>query len=828
MSKDPNLAAAFAHLKAGRLAEAEQIYRPILERQPQHSEALHMMGVIALQSMKFEAAEKLLRQAAPLLPSLPEVHGNLGAALHAMGRYDEAIECYRKALALGPNYPFGHFRLGDALQARGRFDEALSAYGRAIQLKPDYAEAHANVGNVYYLLGQLDKAQVSFQRALHLRPDMPEAHNNLGNMMQARKDWEGAVLCYRRAIGLRPQYPDAYSNMSVALLEMGKPREAIEAARQALKINPNLPGGNNNLGNALVKVGQMQEAEPYFRKAIEVEPNYAEAMVNLGNIYQEWDRHEDAIALYRQALELKPNLIGARNNLGTALQAMGKLEEAIGCFRKVVEVQPDHIAAHGNLGNALQAAGKPEESLRESARAIELAPGFAEAYCNYANAAKDMGQLDTAIAMYRKAVETRPDHNTHSNMVYTIHFHPGYDSQAILRENREWDRIHGEPLKPFIRPHENDRSPDRKLRIGYVSPDFRDHCQAFFTDPLFSRHDRSQFEIFCYSCVSHEDEVTKTLRRKVDHWENILGLTHEGIAERIREDKIDILVDLTMHMAHNRLPVFGRRPAPVQVSWLAYPSTTGMEAIDYRITDPYLDPPGMYDGDYSEKSIRLPDTFWCYDMTVVGQGDADGPKPSILPADLLGYITFGSLNNFCKVSDRALELWAKAMKAVPGSRMVMLCHEGPGRRRVSEILGKHGIEADRFEFVAVLPRRDYLETYRRIDIGLDTIPYNGHTTSLDSFWMGVPVVTLIGPTIVGRAGWSMLSNLKMRELAANSDEEFVKIVADLAGDLPRLAEMRAGLRQRMMESPLMDAAKFAKNMEAAYRGMWREWCAGGK
>jgi protein O-GlcNAc transferase len=813
------------HIRAGRMAEAEKLLRQVLQSNPDHADALHMMGVVALRFGRLDEAADLIGRALPSLQYLPEVHGNMGAVRHAQGRLDEAARHYRKALSIQPNFAHGYFRLGEVLQAAGQFDDSIAAYRKALQLRPDYAEAQSNLGNAYYAQGKNDEAMDCYKKALALKPNLPEAHNNIGNMYQKLRQWSEATKYYRRAIQLRPEYPDAHSNLSAALIELKLLDEAIQEAQIAIKLNPSLSGPYNNLGNAYTKAGKLKEAAEAFDKALKISPDYAEALVNLGNVCQERDEYEEAADYYRKALNVNPKLVGALNNLGTALQAMGKMQEAIQCFRQVVTMEPTHSGAMGNLGNALQATGRPQESKEVCQRAIGLSPETADFYCNLGNAHKDMGQLDEALKNYAKALELMPDYwGVHSNLVYTIHFHPGYDSQAILRENRKWDQRHAQPLKTKILPHSNDRSPDRRLRIGYISPDFRDHCQAFFTDPLLSKHDHENFEIFCYSLVKNEDDITRRLRSYADHWVLVTGKGHDEIAGIIRGDKIDILVDLTMHMAHNRLPIMAQKPAPVQVSWLAYPSTTGVEAIDYRFTDPYLDPPGQYDQDYSEKSIRLPDTFWCYDMSIVGMGDGDSPAVSLLPAELLGYITFGSLNNFCKVSDRALELWAKVMNAVPRSRLILLCHQGDGRGHVAEVLGKHGIEEDRFEFAERLSRREYLDMYRRIDIGLDPLPYNGHTTSLDSFWMGVPVITRIGDTIVGRAGWSMLSNLNMRELAARTDEEFVKIAVDLAADLPKLAEMRAGLRKRLQNSPLMDGAKFAKGVEAAYRQMWRDWC----
>ncbi len=317
--------------------------------------------------------------------------------------------------------------------------------------------------------------------------------------------------------------------------------------------------------------------------------------------------------------------------------------------------------------------------------------------------------------------------------------------------------------------------------------------------------------------MPRHDDLTDRFRVHADVWRDTAALSDEQLASQVREDGIDILVNLTLHMARNRLLVFARKPAPVQVTFAGYPGTTGLDAIDYRITDRHLDPPGLFDHCYSEKSIRLPDSFWCYDPL---ESDA---AVNALPAAANGRVTFGCLNNFCKVNPLVFKLWARVLKAVEPSRLLILADEGSHRRRTLDLLAKEGVPSERMEFVAHQPRPRYLTYYHGIDIGLDTVPYNGHTTSLDSFWMGVPVVTLVGQTVVGRAGFSQLMNLGLPELIAASPEQYVRIAAELAGDLPRLADLRATLRQRMGASPLMDAPRFARNVEAAYQAMWRRF-----
>jgi protein O-GlcNAc transferase len=364
--------------------------------------------------------------------------------------------------------------------------------------------------------------------------------------------------------------------------------------------------------------------------------------------------------------------------------------------------------------------------------------------------------------------------------------------------------------------HVRDRSSRRRLRVGYVSPDFRNHCQSFFTMPLLRNHDHGDFEIFCYSSARNEDSISERLKQYVDVWVPSADLDDDALAQRIADDGIDILVDLTMHMSGGRPLLFARRPAPVQIAWLAYPGTTGSSAIGYRLTDPWLDPVDDANADtrYSERSIRLPHTFWCYDPLT------DGPAVNDLPAKANGWVTFGCLNHPRKLTERTLRLWASVLRKVENSRFILLVTEGAARVAVLRRLEALGVDTSRVSFVGNQSRDAYLRTYRQIDIALDTFPYNGHTTSLDSFWMGVPVLTIIGQSPASRAGYALLMNLGLPGLVAGSDEEFVEIGTALAFDTAGLALLRSGLRERMQRSPLMDGTLFAKGMEEAYRRVW--------
>ena len=509
-----------------------------------------------------------------------------------------------------------------------------------------------------------------------------------------------------------------------------------------------------------------------------------------------------------------------RFNSGNAFLEKGQLDEAIEAFRNAIRLKPDHADAHNNLGRALTLRGKIDEAIESFRTAIRLRPDHLTSLSNLAVALKDRGELDEAVALFRRLMDLSPGNVTyHSNLLYTLNFLPDISPADLLAEHRLWSHRHADPLKSHWRAHANDRDPDRRIRIGYASPDFKIHPVGRFILPLLVNHDHRQSEIYCYSWVRPPDDLTARCQRFANVWRDVQALSDDQAAELIRNDGIDILVDLTMHMKGHRLLIFARKPAPIQVTYLAYAGTTGLDAIDYRMTDPYLDPDGNADERYAEKSIRLPRSYWCYKPTI-----RDIPL-SPPPSTQTGHITFGSLNNFCKVNDAVLDVWTKILGAVANSRLMIHAHVGTHRDRVCRRFAENGIDPQRISFVPPVWIDAYMRQYNQIDIGLDTFPYVGGTTTCDALWMGCPVVTLSGNTAISRGGVSILSNAGLPELIAQNPEAYVRLAADLAGDATRLAQLRGTMRERMSRSSLMDAKRFAADMETVYRQIWKKWCA---
>ena len=533
------------------------------------------------------------------------------------------------------------------------------------------------------------------------------------------------------------------------------------------------------------KAGRLPEAEHLYRQILAQQPNHADALHLLGVIAHQVGQHDAAVELIHQALAIQPNFPGAYNNLGLALRDRGHLDEAIAAFRSAIDLKPNYPGAYSNLGNALVKKGLSAEAMAAFRQALAFQPGFHQARCNL------------LMAMNYDAAST---------------------PQSLFEEARLWNQLYASAFAHADTPHANDRNPERRLRIGYVSADFRKHASAHFLLPLFTHHDRHQVEIVCYAEGVRSDDITRRFQTLTQLWRSTTGLTDSQVAQRVREDQIDILVDLKLHSDLNRLLVFARKPAPVQVTWLGYPGTTGLTAMDYRLTDPYLDPPGIDEACYSETSIRLPDTFWCYDPLT------DQPPVNNLPALANGWITFGSLNNFCKINDGVLRLWCQVLRQVDNSRLLLHADEGSHRQRTADRLTQLGVDSARLRFVGRVPLSEYRQLYSQIDIALDPFPYGGGTTTCDALWMGVPVVSLAGTTAVGRGGLSILNNTGLADLIATTPEDYVHISVALAHDLSRLADLRSTLRPRMQHSPLMDAPRFARNIETAYRQMWQKYC----
>lgn len=737
--------------------------------------------------------------------------------LHRAGRLDEAEQAYRAILAAEPGNADAWHLLGLVLSARGVHSAGAGYIRHAIELIPDAAVFHRNLGTVHKDAGEWGPADEALRRAIQIDPNDPVAHNTLGTVQRAQDDLEGAMVSFLRAADLDPSYAEAFNNIGVTWNDLGEWQDAIDTLRHAAELNPTFAAPLNNLGVVHNERGQWADAVAVLRRAVLLEPALAPAWTNLGIALNGQAELTESVMCHRRALDLAPHLAEAHSNLGQALCDLAQYDESEACHRRALELEPDTALVYARLTRTLTEANKLDDAVLAGRRAIELAPERATGHCMLGIALKKQGLLDEAMDAYRRALELDPGFaSAHSNLIFAMYHHPGFSAAAIVEEARRWAQKYA-PEPELVPAYANEPARDRRLRIGLVSPDFRSHPIANCLLGVLEEHDREYFEFHCYSNTMREDVITARMRSAADAWRSIAALPDPKLAEMIRADGIDILVDLAMHTGRNRLALLGLRPAPVQATWLALPGTTGLSQIDYRLTDPHLDPPGANAGCYSEESLRLPDTFACYHPL------ADVSPGRSAPVSKNGHVTFGCLNKLAKINAPLLESWAKILSGVPSARLVLMVPAGSHRDRVVSALG---VGADRVEFVGWQPRADYLRTYDRIDIALDTHPYNGGVTTSDALWMGVPVITQSGPAAHSRNGRSQLASLDLLELATATPAEYVALAIKLARNTKQLASLRKTVRARMRAAPLTDPAAFTRHLETALRRMWQRWCDG--
>lgn len=669
----------------------------------------------------------------------------------------------------------------------GDLRAAATIYRQLLQHRPDQVDALHALGVLSAQTGNYVAAVDLIRRAVTVSPMTADYHNDLGLALHALGQRGAAITAYQRAVQLGPSF-EALSNLGAALLEEQRFAEAISALEQALVSKPDAANIQIQLGNALKAQGKRCAAISAYRRALAIQPGF-EAYHQLATALHEEGESGEAVIMFRQALAMKPDSGEAYYNLGNALRASNKLTEALDAYQRAAQLTPDNVNAHNNLGLLLQARG----------------------------------DLDAAVTAYREALALNPDFaDAHSNLLLCLHYRPDTDAAELFAEHRRWGERHAAPLAAMIPAHGNERSMARRLRIGYVSPDFRTHSVSHFIAPVLAAHDRAHYEVFCYSNLTRADATTERLRGLTDHWRDIAHLSDADVAALIGKDGIDILVDLAGHTAHNRLLVFARKPAPVQVAYLGYPDTTGLTVIDYRLTDALADPPGTSERFHTEALARLPQAFLTYQPPIVS------PEIGALPAAANGYVTFGSFNNAAKVNEAVIALWARLLQALPSARLVLKAiqlGDAGTSERFRARFAEHGVAPARIQTLgAFTAEEDHLKAYQLIDIALDPFPYNGTTTTCEALWMGVPTITFGGATHAGRVGLSLLTQAGLPDLIADSPEHYLVLAMELAQDLPRLQELRQGLRGCMAASALCDAKGFTHALEATCRGMWVKYC----
>lgn len=614
-------------------------------------------------------------------------------------------------------------------------------------------------------------------------------------------------------------------NEAVAQHRSGDSAAAERLCRQILAAAPDDAAATHLLGLLSHQRGDHHEGMRLLRRSIELRPDLPEYHSNLAAALGGAGRHAEAVAALRAAIHLRPDYSEAHNNLGVALESLADLNAAVAAYRRAIELRPSYAEAHNNLGNALHKLDRSNDAITAYRRALALRPDYADAVNNLGAALERLGNVDEAAACYRRAMGLRPGHvAAESNLLVALRYRCQANRGAVFDAHLRWAHAHARPLYATPpRPHANVPDPERPLRLGYVSPDFREHPVTRFVEPLLAAHDRQHFVVTAYSAAARPDGGTGRVRAAVDQWRDIAGLPPARVAEQIRADEIDVLVDLAGHTAgSHQMLLFARRPAPVQVAYLGYSDTTGLPTIGYRITDAYHDPPGTSDAYYTERLVRLPRTAWCY--RPFDDSPEVSPLPALSPAAAAGRITFGTFNRVAKITPAVARLWAEVLRRVPASRLLLVA-PADGHAHAVHLLASSGMPIERLILApAAAAPADYLALYSRVDLALDTFPHNGHTTTCDAAWMGVPTVSLSGPVFASRFGLSVLSALGLPEYAVETEVEYVDRAVRAVRDLQALSRLRIELRDRMRASPLMDGAGLARCVESEYRAMWGEWC----
>jgi protein O-GlcNAc transferase len=827
-------------LDRGDAQGALDAYLNAVKYKPDSASAWFNMGSAHLRLEKPQAAVAAYRQAIALKPDFADAQVALEAALdmqatsaensfkqglaqHDLKQFGQAKLFYHQALKIKPDHVEANNNLGSILVIEEQLDEAVSCFRRAVQADPANIATRINLGDTFKALGQLTEASTCYRQALESRPDNLAALLKLGDVLGDLDQHTDAVAAFACILEIDPENVEARMNQGIAFLKLGQLEHAETSFRRVLEIKPDSAEGHSNLGVIFKKYRRLEAAAVCFRHALLIYPDFADAHLNLGNVLQALGQIDDAIASYRRALEIRPDFAEAHSNYGTVFQLQDQLELAEQSYRRALEIKPNLANAHNNLGIVLGLVRRFDDSIASYQCAIEANPDYAEAHANLGGALKDVGHLDNALASIRRALELDPDcAMAHNNLLF-IHNYVADQPAALLLEDA---RRFGDMAARLARPYTvwpNTPAAERCLRVGLVSGDLSDHPVGYFLDGVLAAlasEAADRLELFAYPNRNVGDRTSKRLQANCKGWHFAVWLSDEDLARRIRDDGIDILIDLSGHTANNRLPMFAWKPAPVQVSWLGYFATTGVAAVDYFIADPWTLPPDQ-EAHFSEQIWRLPETRLCF-TPPVSEVDV-GP----LPALKNGYVTFGCFNNLSKMNDAVVALWAQVLSAVPSSRLFLKYQqlaESSVRQSTCERFAAHGIDSARLIFEDYVPRADYLAAYQRVDIALDPFPFPGGTTTAEALWMGVPVLTLAGERFLSRQGVGLLMNAGLPEWVATDPQDYLARAVAHAGDLQTLAELRSDLRQQVLTSPVYDASRFARHFETALRNMWRTWC----
>ena len=804
---------AMEHHRAGQWPQAEALYRRILQLSPGHVDALYLLGVMAYQAGQYALAIDFLDRAILRQPELAQLHAKRGEVLHALGQYRDAIAAFDRALALTPDFPDACNSRGIAHHALGQFQAAIADFDHALALRQDFPEAFVNGGLALHALQQYPAAVACFDQAIRLRPDFAEAHSNRGNALHALQQYPAAVDSYDIAIRLKPDHAETHNNRGLALHQLHQFAAALASFDRALELRPELAEAHCNRGNALFKLERYQDALANFDHAIRLNPDFADAHQNRGNALNSLGRYVEALEALEESIRLKLDFALAWSGRASSLESLQRYQAAIESCDQAIRIDPACAEAYANRGALFLGLLRHPAALADFDQALALNPDLPwvrgmrlqtrRALCDWNGLEDETRELEARILRGEKAA-----------MPFGLTLS---DSPALQRRAAEIYAQDKFPA-PAVLPPFPARPPRDRIRIGYYSADFHNHAICNLMAGLFEQSDRTRFELFAFSFgPGKPDEMTERIAAAMDHLLDVSSMSDAEVVERSRELSIDIAVDLMGFTLYGRTGIFARRAAPIQVSYLGYPATMGVDYIDYLIADQTLIPESSREH-YAEKIVYLPGSFQATDSTAA---------PASIPCTRTGEglpehgFVFCCFNGNSKIAPDTFDGWMRILARAPGSVLWLLEDNPTAGENLRKQAALRGIDPARLIFAQRVPLAEHLSRQRLADLFLDTFPFNAGATATPALWVGLPILTRTGQTFVSRMGASLLRALSLpAELITTTPEAYEARAVDLACNPARLQAIRAELDRNRLTSPLFDTPRFTRNLEAAYIAMF--------
>ena len=840
--------------KLGRFDEAICLFKMFIKNEPKSVIGLYRLGMAYHGNKEFKEAIKCYDKAISVDAKFADAHCDKGVALAELGNRSSALKSYARAILLDPEYAEAFYNQGISLLALGLTENAINSFRDAIRLNANFIMAELNIGVALTKLGKYMEALRLYDNLIDKAPYFSSAFLNRGIVLNEMSRFDEALKCFDKAISMKSDYPQAFYSRAKSLAELKRFDDALDSYAQAISIQPDYSEAVNNRFRLLIKLNRFDEAFQIYEQGISTETDDAESLYIFGNALLERQYFAEALRCYDKAISIFSEHVDALHNRGIILASLNRFDEALKDLDKVISIKPDYALAfynHGNTlhemkrfdkalqsydkaisiksdyekafyarGNSLHAMQRFYDALRSYDKAICIKADYVEAFLNRGITLAGLNRFDEALASYDAAIKFNPSFfYAHSNRLFTMSYTEGFSHSYKLAEAKNFGTEATRSAEHVFASWNTDKLVS-KLRLGFISGDFRTHPVAFFLESFLTKLDKKKFEIVAYTTNVIEDEVTVRLKKFFCIYKSLIGLNDKEAATLIHDDGVQILIDLSGHSSDNRLPVFAYKPAPVQATWLGYCATTGVQQIDYILGDSFVTPPDEQHH-FSEKIKIISNSYICY--------SPPDRKTEIrsLPALNNGYITFGSFNNFAKINENVIRVWSKILLSVGGARLFLKASQLGNVRLVEDtisLFNKFGVANDRLSFEGHIKNwNDHFDAYNKVDIGLDPFPYNGVTTTLEALWMGVPVITKKGNFFLAHNGEAIAHNTGQTEWIAEDDTDYIAKTVKFASDLQSLAQLRSGLRAQILSSPLLDAQSFACNFEKAMLEMWEDY-----